>query len=572
MASGESAWRPYRESVGKYPFISINAHNFWYWSLASRFDLRDFGQPNDDALTWGPGLTTRTVGFILFAIAAGLIALRALAFPERKDEFLLATGLHVTFFMFSTQMHERYLYPAVVLMALAMVGSRWLWLLWLGFAVTVSQNILDAGSRNYPLWEATWQVIGWANFQNARLNVLLTVILMGAILAPFYVAARLPVPKPRTRLVGLTVIVVILLVAEAGLRVGYGQIPAWMQQTIQNVRITPFTEWRIATTPLAQPDPEYGAVVRPGIAGEFALPDTTIRIATASLMGTRVGIRDGVIRLPLDAVAIGGNDTFCLTNAEDCWVNLLASERGLSIANLAQPETGSAAHLAILRNFGRELKPRFVLWQWSVYDLRADYRLALAQGRTGKLEPLPVESPDERPAVCHPSLGDFSALYALICAIDRWPPLQSTARVQYGGGSVNVQISTDLASLDADRPDIRFGYDQTAQALEAAQRVARDEMNATLIILVMPTKEEIYSDRASPPLDIEALRKLSESRARLLRLCSEKGWRCLDLYPALRARAERAEQIFYPTMPNLNPAGNRAVAQAVGEFFAGLPR
>ena len=117
---------------------------------------------------------------------------------------------------------------------------------------------------------------------------------------------------------------------------------------------------------------------------------------------------------------------------------------------------------------------------------------------------------------------------------------------------------------------MRFGFDQTVLALEAAQRVARDEMNATLIVLVMPTKEEIYSDRASPPVDIEALKKLSESRARLLQLCSEKGWRCLDLYPALRARAERAEQIYYATMSSFNPAGNRAVAQAVGEFMAGL--
>ncbi len=564
LASGNSALRPYSEGVGKYPFVSINAHNFWYWSLAWEYDLRTFGQPTDTALTVGP-LPVRTVGFILFGFAAALVAWRAWLHPDRRDEFLLATGLYVAFFMFSTQMHERYLYPAVALMALAMVGSRWLWLLCLGFAVTVSQNILDPASRDTPLWEGTWRVIGWSNFQNARLNVLLTAALFGAILAPLYRLTRLPVPGARFWRTVAVVVVAALLVAEAGLRVGFAQLPVWMQDTLRDVRITPFTGWRLSTTALWQPDAQYGASVQPGLSNaQFRLPGATIRVTTASLPGSRIGIRDDQpIIVPVDAVAVGGGDTFCLTETTDCWVNSLASEHGLKIVNLGQPETGSVAHLALLRDSGKQLQPRMVLWLWSVYDVQADYQLALAQGRTGNLTP----DANEGRAACNPTLPEYSAVYALVCAVDRWPPLRVTARVEYGKVAMNV--SSVLAPLAADRPDMAFGLDQTAQALDAANQMAKTDLHAALIVLIVPTKEEVYSNRASPPLDAGALDKLSQSRLRLVQTCQDRGWSCLDLYPVLRSQADHAEQMYDADLPYLNPAGNRVVAQGVAEMLAG---
>ncbi len=560
--SGAGALRPYGESVGRYPYISINAHNFWYWSLAYRYNLRDFSQPTDTSLYIGP-LPVRTVGFILFGLAAGLIALRAWLLPERDDEFLLAAGLQAAFFMFSTQMHERYLYPVVALMALAMINSRWLWLLSIGFAAAMTQNILDAGSRDYPLWESTWRVVGWANFQNARFNVLLTVLLFGAILAPLYRLTRLPVPGKRFRRAALIGILAAFLVVEAVLRLAYPDLPTWIKEAIQNVRITPFTDWRLSTTALWQPDQDYGAVVQPGLSNApVQLPGMTLTVSTASLFGSRIGIRERVLRLPLDGVAVGGSDTFCLTDVQDCWVNILASEHSLSLANLGQPHTGSTAHLGLLHTFGPDLKPRFVLWQWSVDDLRADYRLALMQGRTGSLDPAP---PVGQPA-CHPTLGDYSALYALICAIDRWTPGERTGRIEYG--SVAMSVPIDLAPLSGDRPDMRFGADQTIQALREAQQVTRDELHWTLIVLVLPTKEEVYSNRVSPPFDADMLNKLSQSRLRLLETCRSEGWLCVDLYPALRDQADRAQQVYDTDLPTLNAAGNRVVAKAVAEALA----
>ena len=400
LASGNGALRPYLQSVGKYPYISINAHNFWYWALASQYDLRTFGQPTDTALYIG-AYPVRTVGFVLFGIAAGLIALRAWVYPERRDEFLLAAGLHAAFFMFSTQMHERYLYPAVPLMALAMVGRRWLWLVYGGFAITVSQNILDTASRDYPLWQTTWSYIGWSNFQNARLNVILTLALFGAILAPLvgrlYRLTRLPMPGKQFARITVAGIVIAFLVVEAGLRISYAQLPPWMHDTLQKVRITPLTDWRLSTTALSRPDATYGASVQPGLSNAaFQLPDATITVSTSAVPGSSIGIRGDLPNGPVDAVTLGGGNTFCFTNDADCWVNSLAESHGLKIANLGQPDTGSTAHFALLRTMGVSLKPRFVLWLWTVDDVQADYQLALLQGRTTNLSP---NTPDPRAGV-----------------------------------------------------------------------------------------------------------------------------------------------------------------------------
>jgi len=582
LVSGEGALRPYSQSVGKYPYISINAHNFWYWSLSPQYDLRNFGQPTDTSLMFGP-FTVRMVGFILFGIAAGLIALRAWLLPDRRDEFLLATGLYAAFFMFSTQMHERYLYPAVVLMALAMVGSRWLWLVWLGFAATVSRNILDSASTDHLLFSSTIELLDWANFQNARLNVILIVALFGAILSPLVsrvfrqgASRRAPTTNRWGRIILITLLA-LLLIAEATLRAAYPQLPAWMQDTLQNVRITPFTDWRLSTTILAQPDRDYGAVVQPGMTDRsFNFADGTVSITTSRLDDSPIGVRGQPLTPPVDGIALGGADTFCLLEWGDCWINLVNVDNHLTIANWGQPESGSTARLLTLRKYGAAFKPRVVLWQWSVSDLQADYKLALMQGRTGKLEPPEQYAEGQRPAACNPILPEYSALYALICAVDRWPPPNKTAKAQYG--NVNMTLSTDLAPLAGDRPDMQFGYDQTVQALDAANQLARDELRAPLIILVMPTKEEVYSNRASPPLSITALDKLSQSRLRLLQTCQERGWQCVDLYAPLRDQANRGVQVYGSNLPTLNATGNKIVAQAVTDalrlnhVIAHLPR
>src|SRR5439155_12089560 len=102
----------------------------------------------------------------------------------------------------------------------------------------------------------------------------------------------LPLPGKRAWRIALASVVGTLLLSEIGLRIAFARLPTWIHDTIQDVRITPLTDWRLSTTALWQPDPEYGAAVQPGLSNtQFRLPDTTITVSTASLLGSRVGIR-----------------------------------------------------------------------------------------------------------------------------------------------------------------------------------------------------------------------------------------------------------------------------------------
>ncbi len=110
-------------SVDKYPNVSMNAYNLWYWFFdGSLVDIRDTG-------TW-QGLTYKTWGifgfFISSAVALTPIALISILNVWKKTTdkmkylekvFLSAALITILFFFFNTQMHERYSHYALIFFA-----------------------------------------------------------------------------------------------------------------------------------------------------------------------------------------------------------------------------------------------------------------------------------------------------------------------------------------------------------------------------------------------------------------------------------------------------------------------
>jgi len=118
----EKVWGVVSNSVDNYPYISMNAYNFWYWFFKGSLTLIP-----DNTLFWG--ITCKHWGQMLFYVTSA-IAL----FPLIKDVFqmifykqnkeislkrLLLTGalLPLLFFFLNTQMHERYSHPAIIFLA-----------------------------------------------------------------------------------------------------------------------------------------------------------------------------------------------------------------------------------------------------------------------------------------------------------------------------------------------------------------------------------------------------------------------------------------------------------------------
>lgn len=110
-------WNVYKGSVGYYSIISSSAYNFWWALLADKA----WNKPDTDLLF--ELVSYRTAGFMIFgAIVAATAALLhrrlrlAEPFHQRMVILFSTAGLFaLAFFLFLTQMHERYLFPFVAL-------------------------------------------------------------------------------------------------------------------------------------------------------------------------------------------------------------------------------------------------------------------------------------------------------------------------------------------------------------------------------------------------------------------------------------------------------------------------
>jgi hypothetical protein len=107
-----------KDATELYPYNSFYAYNFW--------GLTDWLKP-DDLTFWG--LAYRWWGIIMFA-AASLSIIWTFRDARGPGLLALATALSVlAFYLFMTRMHERYLFPSVLLLltAGAALNAKSLW-------------------------------------------------------------------------------------------------------------------------------------------------------------------------------------------------------------------------------------------------------------------------------------------------------------------------------------------------------------------------------------------------------------------------------------------------------------
>ncbi len=122
--------------VGQYPQLSINAFNLWH--IGNRQKTGDTAPPGlliraaaagasrvEDDATWYLHLTWRRIGSLLFILTtAAVLSLYARRHtPDARA--LAAAGLGLAFFLFLTEMHERYAYPVIAILPIWAVVSTW---------------------------------------------------------------------------------------------------------------------------------------------------------------------------------------------------------------------------------------------------------------------------------------------------------------------------------------------------------------------------------------------------------------------------------------------------------------
>jgi hypothetical protein len=132
----------YHGAVGYYPLRTVEAYNLWY--VLDRIDIRLRGQPSGEARVdtrpfLGP-LTHRDVGLVLIAGWTVFILAGLWRWPGDGGLILAAAFQFFAVFMLPTQMHQRYILPAAVLLALAAPLSARSRVLFVVLAVTATLN------------------------------------------------------------------------------------------------------------------------------------------------------------------------------------------------------------------------------------------------------------------------------------------------------------------------------------------------------------------------------------------------------------------------------------------------
>lgn len=135
----------------RYPYISMNAHNLW-WLIGGEQSPRI-----SDLMRVGSGLLTyRAIGAVMLASATGIILwrlLRNLKYGREGVLFYLleACALQViAFYLFPTQMHERYVLPAIAPLAALCIWQPRLWRIYFLLSIAMLITLASTLYLSFP--------------------------------------------------------------------------------------------------------------------------------------------------------------------------------------------------------------------------------------------------------------------------------------------------------------------------------------------------------------------------------------------------------------------------------------
>lgn len=365
------------------------------------------------------------------------------------------------------------------------------------------------------------------------------------------------------------------LLAEVLLRVLFFALPPRLQLVLEEVRVTPFTERRLLPDPIWQPDIDYLTIARPVTDFEqFGSAEVRFTVTTEQLWDQRGAFRtrQELVDRYVDGVVVGDSFAFCFTDADDCWVNRLAQQTERNLINLGVVSTGSVAHGRVLQDFGLPLRPPLVIWQWYGNDANEDYGLARLRGEAQT--PPDDDTPLQRERSW---LEENSAVYVLVQMLlgkdDRYAAsLQFLDREWAQDGDLRLGFGRPYlwGAFDLERPQNAEGWQLSQDAFLTAREQV-EGYGGHLVIVLMPTKEQVYRELAEPLIGAERMVLLDDNYQAMLDFCAAEGLTCLDPLPMFAERAAAGEQLYYTTDIHLNPRGNAALADWLAAWLAENP-
>jgi lysophospholipase L1-like esterase len=363
----------------------------------------------------------------------------------------------------------------------------------------------------------------------------------------------------RSGLQSLLLLIVTVLVCLGGAEVFFRLFPQFLDEETQ-LRL----HWQeIARSEAAEgidvPDPRLGYRLRPHFTGR-----TTRGHLDFTFHTDEHGFRNpSPWPEQADVVVVGDSLAFSYgVNDDQAWPRLVAKALpGTRIITLGVPGFGPQQYLRALEAFGLGLHPKLVLFMlFSGNDLGdaerfqswldADTKLTYREWRAN----LQSSGDDtwrgllERSRLVNFLQGVRRSLRARI----------EDSTIKFAeGGRVQLAPSMLLPNIERAHPgDPAFSL--VLATIERARAITRQH-GSEFLVLLMPTKEEVYLPRIgepAPPL-AEALRAELERR----------GIRLLDLTPDLQAHDRDPAPLFYEVDGHPNAHGYRLIASVIAEHL-----
>ncbi|GHV15045.1 hypothetical protein AGMMS49938_12330 [Fibrobacterales bacterium] len=145
----------YGNASGFYPYATYNAGNLWMLVLGNTVNDSIIPFSSDFRAESFPLslLSSKIIGMILFSIVSVWVFIKSLRVQRLSQAAMLGTLMATAFFFLLTQMHERYLLPAIpiALLWLATDFRAWSWVLLLTVVCSINIAMLN-GVQGNDLW------------------------------------------------------------------------------------------------------------------------------------------------------------------------------------------------------------------------------------------------------------------------------------------------------------------------------------------------------------------------------------------------------------------------------------
>jgi lysophospholipase L1-like esterase len=325
--------------------------------------------------------------------------------------------------------------------------------------------------------------------------------------------------------------------------------------------------------------PFYDGVFRSGAPAQdpFMLPDPVFRVRTQPFLPDAVGVgphdvlgfRNFSVPATADIVIVGDSQTYG-NNArlEDNWPSQMASrlraKRPL-VYSMAAGGWGAVQYLE-MASYALRFRPRaLVVAFYSGNDPAESVTMVHGGERWKSLRAQPPGSPLDLPAARFP------------------PPPDDIWRMPLGGAKqIAFTPKLRLVSNDSSYPAVRAGWEIMAEAVRRISKTA-SASNVALLVTIIPTKELVYSGRATrsgvspPPAYLQLVRAETANIAAFERAVKAAGARYVDIVRPMQ-NAALDDLLLYPLEENGHPVGDgyrviaEEMARAVDALLPASPR